>query len=192
MTREPTTVGTDTSVKRATVLLSEQQISTLPVVDPGGRLCGVVGEADLIRDAFAPDSRAHMLPDGHEKPCQASSVREVMTSPAISVHETTDVAEAVGIMTSTGVKSLPVVDSDQRLVGVVSRSDLVRVRARSDGDIEHDVDAMLVSLSHTAWLVAVSDGRVEIEGPATELDRSIAEVAAQSVAGVVTVTVRQP
>jgi CBS domain-containing protein len=189
MTRQPTTVTADTAAKRAAALLSEGRITSLPVLDAVGRLCGVVTEADLIREVFAPDSRAHMLPAAHDEPVRATSVSEVMTANATTVHESTDLAGAAEIMTSTGFKSLPVVDAAGRLVGVVSRSDLIRVRARSDELIGREIDALLVSLGHSDWVVDVDDGTVEIAGPATELDQSIAQVTAHTVAGVVTVRV---
>ncbi len=93
-------------------------------------------------------------------------------------------------MTSSGVKCLPVIDDDRRLVGVVSRSDLVKVRARADDVIAREVDARLESMGLGSWLVAVKDGDVEIDGPSTTSDRSMAQVIVSTVPGVVTVTVR--
>ena len=113
-----------------------------------------------------------------------------MTPHAITVHPSTDVSDVADLMTSSGVKSVPVVDDDQRLVGVVSRSDLVRVRARADEVIEGEVDARLLAMGHGDWLVDVTDGDVEIDGPASDIDRSIAKVVASTIPGVVKVTVR--
>jgi len=190
MTREPTTVGADTTLKRAAEVLTGHQISALPVLDEHQRLCGVVSEADLIRHAFLRDPRAHLLRSSPGAGSPAQVVCDVMTSPAITVHESTDVADVAELMTSTSVKSLPVIDDEGQLVGVVSRSDLIRVRARADQQIERDVDSMLVYMGHLDWLVEVSDGSVEIDGPVTDLERSIAEVSAGTVAGVVAVKVR--
>ena len=190
MTREPTTVTADTTIKGAAQVLATRQISALPVLDAQRRLCGVVSEADLIRNAFADDPRAHMLRSDHHGGPRTRFVFEVMTLDAITVRESADVAEVAELMTSMRLKSLPVVDDDGHLVGVVSRSDLVRLRARADVDIEREVDSHLVSLGHADWLVAVRDGGVQIDGPATVRDRSLAEAAAGTVAGVVTVKVR--
>jgi CBS domain-containing protein len=190
MTREPTTVTGATTLKHAAELLARLAISTMPVLDADGRVCGVVSEADLIRDAFAVDPRSQILHDQHTPRSEARYVAEVMTPHALTVHESTDVAQAAELMTSTGIKSVPVVDDDQRLVGVLSRSDLVRVRARADQDIEREVDSVLVSLGHGDWLVEVSEGAVEIDGPLSSQDRSLAEVVAGTVPGVVTVRVR--
>ena len=86
-------------------------------------------------------------------------VSEVMTSPATTVHESTDVADVAELMTSRSLKSLPVVDDDDRVVGMVSRSDLVRVRARSDDLLEQDVEALLASIGHRDWKVGVQRRR---------------------------------
>ncbi len=189
MTREPASVLADVHLKDAATVLAERSISVLPVVDADGRICGVVSEADLIRGTFASDARAHLLPT--QRPSRpAVLVSEVMTSPATTVHESTDVAEVAELMTTHSLKSLPVVDDAQRVVGMISRSDLIRVRARSDDLLAQDVTALLTSIGHRDWVVGVQDGIVGIDGPKTPLDRSIAEVAAQTVTGVVAVEVR--
>lgn len=189
MTEKPVTVHPDTKIKDAATILAARAITAMPVVDDAGRLCGVLSEADVIRDAFVSDPRGHLmpLPEQHSLPVQV--VSEVMTPRAISVHPSTDAAEAAELMTSTAVKSLPVLDDCGRLVGVVSRSDLVSVRARGDGVIEREVNSLLVSLGHHDWTVEVNDGAVRIDGPEDPTDRSLAEIAATSVAGVVLVKV---
>jgi CBS domain-containing protein len=190
MTREPTTVTHGTTIKRAAELLAELQVTCLPVIDTDGRLCGVVSEADLIRDAFSADPRSHILAGSHAVQLRAHLISEVMTARVVTVRESTDLAQAVELMTSATLKSLPVVNDQQHVVGVVSRSDIVRLRARSDDDIRCEVDSLLASLGHADWQVEVSDGSARIAGPATTRDRSLAETAASTVAGVVTVKVR--
>jgi len=193
MTREPVTVNRGTTIKHAAEILVEHQISSLPVLDERGCVCGVLSEADLIRDAFVPDARGHMLPAQYgehgEHPTQ-TSVEDVMTPHAITAHETSDIADVADLMTSTGVKSIPVIDDDRHLVGVVSRSDLVKVRARADELIAEEVDARLVSMGLGGWRVSVTDGDVEIEGPASTSDRSMAQVIVSTIPGVVKVEVR--
>jgi CBS-domain-containing membrane protein len=190
MTHETTTVTVDTPVKRATELLAQHHISTLPVLDAKGLLVGVVSEADLIKDAFPPDPRSHLRLGQSNDAITSKYVSEVMTAHVLSVYANTDLADAVELMTSTGIKCLPVIDDHGALVGVISRSDMIRVRAKADEIIERDVDSALISLGHSDWLVEVSDGIVEIEGPETDLDRTLARIGASTVAGVVTVKVR--
>jgi CBS domain-containing protein len=116
-------------------------------------------------------------------------VRDVMSRHAVAVHPETDLVTAVDIATSTGIKSLPVVDEENRVVGMLSRRDVVRMLARRDDLIEQDVDALLRSSGVRDWLVDVHDGVAEISGPADRHERVLAQVLAGSVPGVVEVHV---
>lgn len=190
MTPRPVTIREDAHVKQAAILLARHRISCLPVVDGHGLICGVVTEADLIRDAFPPDTRAHLRPPTGSVFTTAKSVSGLMTKEPVTVHQGTDIAEVVETMTAHRLKSLPVVDDEDVVVGMVSRSDLVRVRARADALVRQEVDLLLASLGHRDWQVDVQDGLVDVDGPETPLDRSIAAVAAQTVRGVRGVAVR--
>ena len=184
MTRRPTAVHQGTSVKEALVLLDRHHITSLPLVDGAGHVLGVVSEADLIRDQLAADPRAHL--DEYDVPAdRPATVSDVMTRQVVSVHPGADVQEAVELLTSTAVKSLPVVDDHGRLVGVFSRSDVVRVLARSDDELTAEVDSLMTALGHPDWLVEVTQGVVSVSGPTSPGDRALARAAAASVAGVV-------
>jgi len=185
MTAEPVTVHAQTHAKEALRLLDEHSITMLPVVSGDARIVGVISEADLIRDRVLPDARSSMLPpDTSSTDDAVGSVGEVMTRRLLTVAEDSDVAEAAELMTSTGVKSLPVLDDDGRVVGVVSRRDVVHVLARSDVHVERDLVALFQSLGVT-WLATSDEGAVTITGPAAEKDRSLARAAASTVPGVV-------
>jgi CBS domain-containing protein len=188
MTTDPVTVRAGTSLKAALRLLDENDISSLPVVDEHGHVRGVVSEADLIRDLVSPDQRLHELPLTEPVPPQGY-VDEVMTTHAITVRPTSDLADAVELVTSTGVKCLPVVDGDDRVVGVISRRDVVRMLARADDALEQEVDAVLVAAGMSDWLVDVHDGIAEITGPESTRDRRLARALVRSVPGVVAVNV---
>ena len=185
MSTTPTTVAPDTRIKAALTLLAEHRLTALPVVDEHGLLCGMVSEADLIREALTRDPRLHQLPDAGERSALPRIVHEVYTPHAISVRPTDDLADAVELMTSTSVKSLPVVDEHGRVVGVVSRSDVVRTLARADSAIEVEVLSMLRDLGHDGWLVDVEAGVVLIDGPADTREEALALLAARAVPGVV-------
>ncbi len=189
MTPEPMTVRPSTTVKEALSRLAEHGITCLPVVDGAGRLQGVVSEADLIRDVVAPDPRAAARPVSIEPVFPPRTVEEVYTRHPVSVRRNDDLARAVDVMTSTAVKSLPVVDDEGHLVGVVSRSDVVQVLARADDVIAADVDELLRSLGHPDWLVEVTDGIVNVSGPSGAPERSLAHVVAHTVPGVIEVRV---
>ena len=188
MTTDPVIVRAGTTVKAALRLLDENYISSLPVTDEDGRVCGVVSEADLIRDLVGPDQRLHEIPIADPEPSHGY-VDEVMTTHAITVHPDTDLAQAVELVTSTGIKCLPVVDEHDRVLGVVSRRDVVRMLARADETLEQEVDALLVSAGMSDWLVDVHDGIAEISGPASARERTLAKTLARTVPGVVAVTV---
>ena len=189
MTPEPMTVTPKAGVKETLTRLAHLGITSMPVVDERGRLCGIVSEADLIREAVARDPRAQERPITVEPLYPPRTVEEVYTRSAMSVRVHDDVAAAVELMTSTAVKSLPVLDDDNVLVGVISRSDVVQALAREDDVIAADVDDLLSSLGHADWLVEVRDGVVDVSGPSGAAERSLAHVVAHTVPGVVEVHV---
>ncbi|MCD4524978.1 HPP family protein [Nocardioides sp. cx-173] len=191
MTPEPVTVRIDSTVKGALILLADHGVTSLPVVDAAGRIRGVVSEADLIREAVARDPRLRETPLPRDRTDAPDSVADVYTPHAVSVRGRDDLADAVELMTSTSVKSLPVVDADDRVVGIVSRSDVVRLLARADSAIGAEVADLLRSLGHDSWLVEVQDGVVELSGPRGHSEAAIARVTAGSVGGVIEVRVDQ-
>lgn len=191
MTREPETTTGETHIKAVVDLMARVKVSSLPVVDPRGRIRGVVTEVDLIRDSITPDSRAHLLPHAWGS-TPAVLVSEVMSSPAVTVRPNEDVAVVVRLMTRARLKSLPVVDADGGVVGIISRSDVIRMRARSDQAVAEDVGALFEELEHRDWCVDVHEGIVQVMGPNGASDRSIAEAAAGTVPGVLGVEVREP
>lgn len=185
MSAPAVTVGPDTPVKESLRLLDEHSITMLPVVEPSGRIVGVVGEADLIRDGLMPDLRRHLAYAPDELTALPPHVvAETMNPRPVTVHHDADLVDAVELMTGLGVKSLPVVDSHDRVVGVVSRRDVVRVLARPDLVIEADVDDLFRRLG-LEWLVDVRDGVVTVSGPTDAGQRSMARAVAATIAGVV-------
>ena len=189
MTPQPVTVRTGSSVKDALVLMARHRITSLPVVNHAGKICGVVSEADLIRDRVGPDQRLHEIPLDPDGISPSHLIDEVMTPHAVTVEAHTDLSVAVELMTSTSVKSLPVVDHASRVVGVISRSDVVHLLARADSTLERELNTMLSSLGHPDWLVEVHDGIAEVTGPERPDERSLAHLAASTVPGVVEVRV---
>lgn len=188
MTAEPVTTTLQTSTKAARVRLAELGITSMPVVDRSGRLRGIVSEADLIQDVVIRDPRAHERPITIDPLYPPSTVEDVYTRAVVTVAADDDVTVAVELMTTTGAKSLPVVDHDHRLVGVISRSDIIRALARGDAEIAADVDRLLADIGHADWFVEVVDGVVSVSGPTPD-ESSLARVVAQTVPGVVDVRV---
>lgn len=119
MTSPAVTVAAEVSLRDAIDLLDRHAITAMPVVDEAGRPVGVVSEADLLREALGRNA--------HE------TVGEVMTCRVHTVSADGDLTDAFAVMDGTAVKSLPVV-LHGRVVGVLSRCDLVAALARGDLD----------------------------------------------------------
>lgn len=168
MSRDPVTVQTGSSVRRALRLLAAHGVTSLPVVDDKDRILGLVSEVDLIR------GRLHAAAQGFTSTKPAPSVDahsgqvavgDVMTHCTVLVHPATDLLEVVRIFGSSQYKSLPVVDSADRVVGMVSRSDLVQVLAREDDVLQQDVVDALSTAGLSGYRVLVRNGTAELTRP---------------------------
>ena len=188
MTTQVVSVRPDARVKEAIQLLDDHQITAMPVVDAEGRLVGVVSEADVLRDALPPDRRVHEIPVAIEDRTRILTVNDVMTHLPMSVTADADLSIAASVLVDTAIKSLPVVEGD-RVVGMVSRRDVIAVLAKRDPLIEAEVDELLRS-ADVECEVEVVDGVVRLGGPTDAHAREIAKVLASTVPGVVGVSFR--
>lgn len=192
MTTPVTTVRQATSIKEAAAVLAANGFTALPVVDDGDRLIGIVTEADLVRDRVPRDPRALCHP-GEELPTTTTTtVGEVMTTPVTAMGPGTDVAVLAKALLDAGHRSMPIVDG-ARVVGIVTRRDIVRVVARDDHTIAQDVRHRLeIYGGDRHWRVEVHDGMVTIgDRFDDETDRHVATVLAEAVPGVVRATAVQ-
>ncbi len=176
MTTAVVTARPETTVKEAADLLLHHGVSGLPVVDADGCLLGLVTEADLMsKEAFGalprrPRSVLVDLVPGNARWVSKAAGRtasEVMTMIVVTAAPTEDIRVAARRMLERGVKRLPVVE-DGRLVGIVSRRDLLRLFERSDADIATEIGARLASPWNAAEdhevTVSVENGVVTLEG----------------------------
>ena len=148
MVRDVVTVRSDTDVADAVELLSQHDVSALPVVDEAGNLVGILSEADLIHRVEIGTEKhrpwwleavtgASTLAEEFAK-SHGKKVREIMTSGAISVSEETPLAEIAALFERKRIKRVPVV-KDGKLVGIVSRSNLIQALASVVGRMDqHD------------------------------------------------------
>jgi CBS-domain-containing membrane protein len=173
MTSRPVVAVETTGFKEIAGLLAEYRISALPVVDDSGRLVGVVSEADLLlKEAFGVQDDRHLIESGRTRREHAKAgallARDLMTSPAVTIGTEAPIAEAARLMHDRGVKRLPVVDEDGSVVGIVTRSDLLRVFLRPDAMIREDVVEGLIVKA--LWMdpntiqVRVTGGVVDLSG----------------------------
>jgi CBS domain-containing protein len=166
MANDVVTVGLDTDFKTCVDLLRAKGVSALPVVD-GDYVLGIVSEHDLLLKEENRDSGVH-LRRREANQARGRTARDVMTSPALCVGLEASLAETARLMHKRAVKRLPVLDSTGRLVGIVSRHDLLKVFLRSDDSIRHEVCKDL--LEKALWIdsravdVDVRDGVVALTG----------------------------
>ncbi len=172
-----------TSFEQAIDLLVEAKISSIPIVDVDEQVVGIVTEADVLRVGLQPDNRARLIPRSAPVSPWPEAVDEVMTVDPHTVRPTSDVADVAHLMGERGWKSLPVVDQGV-LVGVVSRSDILRSLHTSDPEILRAVTSAMTELGHADWTVAVALGIVSITGPSDTRQEQLARTAATASPGV--------
>ncbi|MCC9306100.1 CBS domain-containing protein [Kitasatospora sp. RB6PN24] len=170
MTREVVTVAPESGFREIAELLTEYRISAVPVVDAEDRPVGVVSEGDLIRAQAAQEDASGLLPPPIDRPATSTAVtaEDLMGKPPVCVGPEESVVVAARLMDRHHVKRLPVVGEGGRLVGVVSRHDLLRVFLRDDHaihrEIVEEVLDQVVGVSPAAVGVEVVQGRVVLSG----------------------------
>jgi CBS domain-containing protein len=179
MTREVITVLPGVPLKEAARLLLDRGISGLPVVDAAGDVLGVLSETDLLRTETDGGARV---------------VGEAMSTPVQTIEASRPLAEAARRMLLEHVNRLPVVE-DGKLVGIVTRADLVRAFVRSDADVAKEIREDVIV--HALWLdpervhVQVDAGEVSLDGQVdTHADAERVAALAAKVLGVVGVRSR--
>jgi CBS-domain-containing membrane protein len=186
MSRPVVTVSAETGIKAAATLLAQHGVSALPVVNAKGELVGIVSEADLISIETRPDPRTQATPLAPTAGSSPKTVAEVMTREVFTVSTGSEVSQAARIMLDAGIKRVPVLDG-RRVVGILSRRDLVKVIARRDEDIEGDIERRFRELGLNVLgrgKMRVAAGIATIHGAS---DRRLAESVALTVPGVLEV-----
>jgi CBS domain-containing protein len=195
MTVRARTVGPDAGFKEMVEVMARHGISALPVVDEQGLVLGVVSEADLLlKEERAELQEAHFFESSSRRTARAKAeagrAGELMTAPAVTATENMPLRDAARLLHEKGIKRLPVVDAEGRLVGIISRGDLLKVFTRTDEELRHEIvqDVIVEQL----WMdpdpirVEVEEGIVHLSG---EVDRrtdvSILAALAGAVQGVV-------
>ncbi|MGA7262889.1 MAG: CBS domain-containing protein [Stellaceae bacterium] len=186
MVRDVVTVRPDTDVAEAIKLLAEHDVSALPVLGAAGNLVRMLSEADLIHRVEIGTEKqrpwwveavtgASTLAEDFAK-SHGKKAGEVMSSGVISVSEDTPLSEIAAVLERNGIKRVPVV-KDGKLVGMVSRSNLIQALASVVGRIDHHNETdrqirldLLSRLKEQSWTdfgsrnITVSDGVVHLWG----------------------------
>jgi CBS-domain-containing membrane protein len=144
MTRDVACAHEDTSYKELVKLLASRRVSAVPVVDSRGHVLGVVSEADLLPKQEQPARPVARLLSARRRrrdrvKAEATVAAELMTRPAVTVDPLATVTEAARRMHRAGVKRLPVVDVVGRLVGIVSRVDLLSAFLRPEEELRREI-----------------------------------------------------
>jgi CBS-domain-containing membrane protein len=173
MTTSVVTVDRITPYQQIDRLLTERRISGMPVLMMGRQVAGVVSEADLLS---AEDERARQARMAsaigrrwrlRKQPHVSLTAETLMTTPAITIGPDATIPAAARLMNTDHISRLPVVDEDGKLVGIVSRRDLLSVFLRSDAEIAHDARQVLDELplaDAKAIMAEVKQGVVTLTG----------------------------
>ncbi|MGV9245985.1 CBS domain-containing protein [Streptomyces sp. NPDC003710] len=173
MTRAVVRARRDMPFKEIVKLLAENDVTAVPVVDELDRPMGVVSEADLLRKSAEQTDPSGLAPIPHleaweRAKAEGARAEELMSAPAVCARPEWNVVEAARLMEVQKVKRLPVVDEADRLVGIVSRADLLRIFLRRDEAIRDEItqDVLEGTLGPAASDVTIDvhEGRVVLRG----------------------------
>ncbi|MEV5510621.1 CBS domain-containing protein [Streptomyces orinoci] len=164
-----------TTFQELVVLMRRRGVSGVPVTDREDKVIGVVSEADLLRRRTAgpPGPRSGRTTRTTDPPPDATAAA-LMTTPALTIHPGQRAADAARIMDSHHINRLPVVDEEDRLIGIVTRHDLLRIFVQSDAAILAEVMGTVLPAVGPALpgtvAVRVNDGVVQLRGAVHQAD----------------------
>ena len=173
MNRDVVVVSPRMPLKEVARVLVNRHFSGVPVVDDEGKVLGVVSEGDILAKERGPGGATSIFERALELETwankhEARDAGEAMTAPAVTIGPLHSVSEAAALMLDRGVNRLPVVDADEKLVGIVTRADLVRAFVRDDSEIAREIrdDVLLRTLweSPDRFRVRVRGGEVTLAG----------------------------
>jgi CBS domain-containing protein len=173
MSALPISVRETTSFHEIAARLRECRVSAFPVLNADGNVIGVVSEADLlVKEAVADEPNviwgllAGIVHHASRAKAAGVTAADLMTSPAVTIGPDDTVEHAAKLMYDRKVKRLPVVDQGGRLVGIISRTDILAVFDRTDTEIREEIMAKVIAgrSEPSYYSVIVKDGVVTLEG----------------------------
>jgi CBS domain-containing protein len=193
MTSPVHTVGPGTTVQDAVQLMTTTSVAALPVVD-GDRLVGMVSEGDLLRHRVPSDPTASLRRLPADPDIGPRTVAEAMSPRPLTTEPAADLAEVAEKLLDGDVRSMPVLE-DGRVVGIVSRRDILRAMVRGDDVLTMEVQHRLDEYGGTPqrWTATVEGGVVTVHGVLRdETERAVVAVLARTVPGVSAVHLPAP
>lgn len=180
MTKDPIAIGPDTRFKTCAKLMQVHDLTAVPVVTEDGSLVGIVSEADLLAKEAERSDRGRA-----DRKARAMTVGELMTGDLVTTAEDAPLTIAASLMFEHHLKVLPVVDFSHRLIGMVSRAQVLNVFLRSDESIRREVARelrLVPEIIRGNVEAEVTDGVVHLRG---EVDRDgVPEVLTRLVASI--------
>jgi CBS domain-containing protein len=167
------TVSEFTPLKVVVELMHEHRVSAVPVIDAAGKLVGLVSEADVIvREHYPRSGKGGTIVgvpgDVERRKATATVAAQLMTSAVVAIRPDASLRAAATAMRENAVKRLPVVDQAGIVVGIVSRSDLLKIFLRADDEIRTEIEREVLDgamwLARDAVRVEVHDGEVSLVG----------------------------
>ena len=192
MTHDVVTVAPDTTFRDAVRLLEDRRVDTLPVVERGDRVVGVLTASDLLlKEELSEGPRGVPGLPWQRRRDRArgagTTVRECMSTDLVTIAPDATFCAAARLMHRHHVGGLPVVDDARHLLGIVTRSDLLTVYLRDDAELQDEVRAAMPD----GIDAEVVEGRVHLRGSVPLRSTTVqAQAAAQGVPGVVDVDCR--
>lgn len=172
MTARVVALRKNADYKEIVSVMHRHRVSACPVLDDADRVIGLVSEADLLYKQADPDLPAGQIRLewrlGEESKATAVTAAQLMTAPAVTIHAAAAVVDAARLMQDRRIRRLPVVGHDDRLVGIVSRTDVLSVYERPDTDIWDEVARVVINdefkLDPDSFDVTVISGIVTLTG----------------------------
>jgi CBS domain-containing protein len=176
MTTEVVSVTQNAPFVEIAAALRQYRVSAFPVLNEAGAVIGVVSESDLLAklalgggEDGMPGMITGILHQHESEKARAVTAAELMTSPAVTVAPGDTVEHAAHLMYLRKVKRVPVVDTDGRLAGIVSRADVLVVYDQPDAEIGEDIRRDILQFESPAdpgtFDLSVADGVVTLTGP---------------------------
>jgi len=169
MTTRVIWVRKDAPFRELAAALRRHRVSAFPVLGDDDKVIGIVSEADLLtKEAVDPGVISGILHHRDAEKARGTTAGDLMTAAVVAVAPEDTVEHAAQLMYSRKVKRLPVIDADGRLVGIISRADVLAVFDRADEDIRKEIiDEVLLGeflVDPKAFDVKVSNGIVTLTG----------------------------